>query len=219
MSGFPGSPRLFKGAMIALDPANPLASLVVFQYNPDTVTRTITPRYAGESGEVAQTPHFKGPPEEKISLELEIDATDQLEKGMPPGVPFGVAPTLASLEMMLYPKTLTVIANAALSTAGMIEVIQPEVPLTLFIWNLTRIVPIRLNSLTITEEAFDTGLQPMRAKARIDMTMLTYQELGITSPGGVLFMVHQVAKEVMATVGGTFNSVSNLASGSFGVSI
>jgi hypothetical protein len=219
MSGFSGSPRLLKGAIIGLDPANPLASLVVFQYNPDTVTRTITPRFSGESGDAPQTLHFRGPPEEKISVELELDATDQLEKGMPPGVPFGVAPTLASLEMLLYPKTLSVLVSAGFSAAGMLEVIQPEVPLTLFVWNMTRIVPIRLNSLAITEEAFDTGLQPMRAKARIDMTVLTYQDLGLASAGGVLFMVHQVAKEVMATVGGTFNSISNLASGSFGVSI
>jgi hypothetical protein len=219
MSGFPGSPRLLKGAIIGLDPKNPLASLVVFQYNPDTITRTLTPRYGGESSDTPHTSHFRGPPEEKVSLELELDATDQLEKGMPPGVPFGVAPTLASLEMLLYPKSLSVIANAGLAVGGFLEVVQPEVPLTLFVWNPTRVVPVRMNSLTITEEAFDTGLQPVRAKVRIDMTLLTYQDLGLTSAGGVLSMVHQVAKEVMATVGGTFNSVTNLASGSFGVSI
>lgn len=34
MTTFPGSPRLIKGALIGIDPFNPLASVVVFQYNP-----------------------------------------------------------------------------------------------------------------------------------------------------------------------------------------
>ena len=39
MSNFPGSPRLIKGALIGVDIFNTLASVVVFQYNPDTMTR------------------------------------------------------------------------------------------------------------------------------------------------------------------------------------
>jgi len=45
MTSFPNSHRLQKGAIIGLDPFNPLASVIIFQYNPDTMTRTITPRY------------------------------------------------------------------------------------------------------------------------------------------------------------------------------
>ena len=51
MSTFPNSPRLIKGALIGVDPFNPLASVVVFQYNPDTMTRRLEPRTAGGDGE------------------------------------------------------------------------------------------------------------------------------------------------------------------------
>jgi hypothetical protein len=46
---FPGSPRLIKGALIGIDPLNPLTSVVVFQYNPDTMTRRLMaqPIYGG----------------------------------------------------------------------------------------------------------------------------------------------------------------------------
>lgn len=39
MTTFPNFPRLMKGAIVGVDPMNPLASVVVFRYNPDTMTR------------------------------------------------------------------------------------------------------------------------------------------------------------------------------------
>lgn len=39
MTGFSGSPKTQKGAIVGLDPINPLASVIVFQYNPGTRTR------------------------------------------------------------------------------------------------------------------------------------------------------------------------------------
>lgn len=50
MSTFPGSPRLIKGAIVGLDPKNPVASIVVFQYNPDTMTRRLEARTSGGEG-------------------------------------------------------------------------------------------------------------------------------------------------------------------------
>jgi hypothetical protein len=41
---FPGSPRLTKGAIVGVDKMNPLASIIVFQYNPDTLTRRLEAR-------------------------------------------------------------------------------------------------------------------------------------------------------------------------------
>ena len=37
MTTFPGSPRLLKGAIVGLERANPMASVVVFQFNPDSM--------------------------------------------------------------------------------------------------------------------------------------------------------------------------------------
>jgi hypothetical protein len=202
MSSFPGSPRLQKGALIGMDIYNPLASVVVFQYNPDTFTRTISPQSAGEGADKGEVLRLKAPPQETIKLEIEIDATDQLEQAKEPATSMGIYPALASLEMMLYPKSVAVIANELLLNLGVIEVIPKEAPLTVLVWGLKRVVPVRLTDLSITEEAFDPNLNPTRAKASLGLRVLTYQDLGLLTPGGALFMAHQVAKEAMATSGG-----------------
>jgi hypothetical protein len=211
MSSFPGSPRLMKGAIIGIDPFNPLASVIIFQYNPDTLSRSVTAQTTqdqGRHGDRGEAMRLTGPPRETISLQVEIDATDQLEKADPLATTLGVYPTLASLEMLIYPKSALMIANEVLAALGIIEIIQPEAPLTLFIWGIKRVVPVRLNQFTITEEAFDTSLNPIRAKVDLSLEVLTYQDLGLPSVGGALFMAHQVIKEVMATIGG----VGSLAS-------
>ena len=112
----------------------------------------------------------------------------------------GLYPALAALEMLLYPKSALTVANEVLARLGIIEVIPPEAPLTLLIWGLKRVLPVRLTQLTITEEAFDPTLNPIRAKVSLDLRVLTYQDLGLLSVGGALFMAHQVAKEAMATL-------------------
>jgi hypothetical protein len=212
---FPGSPRLLKGAIIGLDPANPLASVVIFQYNPDTLTRTVQARAAGGGADGSQSEalRLKGPPEETISLEVEVDAADQMERGDAITGQFGVAPSLASLELLLYPKSALVIANEVLAALGIIEVIPPEAPLTLFVWGLKRVVPVRLTQLSITEEAFDPALNPIRAKVGLSLRVLTYDDLGLLSIGGGLFLAHQVIKEVMATISGA-SAVGGAVSGS-----
>lgn len=209
MTTFPGSPKLQKGAIIGLDPFNPLASVVVFQYNPDTLTRTLTPQTSGGTdtsrGEALR---LKGPPEEAIKLDIEIDATDQLEKGDSNTVSMGIYPALSALEMLLYPKSALVIANEVLAAVGIIEIIPQEAPLTLFVWGAKRVLPVRLTSFSITEEAFDPNLNPILAKVSLGMRVLNYTDLGLLSVGGALFMAHQVAKEVMATI----SSVGNISS-------
>jgi len=202
MTTFPNSPRLQKGAIIGVDPANPLASVIVFQYNPDMLTRTLTAQTSGGDADKGEALRLKGPPQETIRLDLEIDAADQLEQAKAPATTFGVYPALASLEMLLYPKSSLMIANEALLSMGMIEIVPPEAPLTLFSWGAKRVLPVRLTSFSITEEAFDPGLNPIRAKVSLEMRVLNYHDLGLASVGGALFMAHQVAKETMATISG-----------------
>jgi len=216
MTSFPGSPRLQKGAIIGLDPFNPLASVIVFQYNPDTMTRTITAQTTSGDADRGEALRLKGPPQETIKLEVEIDATDQLERGNGIAGSMGVYPALASLEMLLYPKSALVLANEVLLNFGIIEVIAPEAPLTLFAWGPNRTLPVRLTELSITEEAYDPNLNPIRAKVSLGLRVLNYNDLGLSSVGGTLFMAHQIAKEVMATIGSVGN-IAGAVSGSFSI--
>lgn len=209
MTTFPGSPRLHKGALVGIDPLNPLASVVVFQYNPDTMTRRLEARAVGGEGDRGEAYRLTGPPKETITLSIEIDATDQLDEGNPLAETMGLHPTLAALEMMLYPKSAAVIANDVLSAIGTIEILPVEGPMILFVWGPARVLPVRLTSFSITEEAYDPLLNPTRAKVELSLTVLSYQDLSVLSPARAMFLVHHIAKEVMATTN-LFNSTANL---------
>lgn len=211
MSSFPGSPRLIKGALIGVGLMGVLESTVVFQYNPDTLTRRLDPRNAKPDGEKGDVTRLAGPPKETITVSIEIDATDQLEEGDTLAVTTGIGPTLAALELMLYPKSTLVIANAVMAALGTVEVLPAEGPLILFVWGPTRVVPVQVTGLTITEEAHDTLLNPIRAKAELTLMVLSYNDLATTSLGRALFLVHQVTTEALA-ISNVFNSVQSIGS-------
>jgi Contractile injection system tube protein len=195
-------PRLQKGMLVGIDLTGARVGAVSFQYNPQTLTRSITPAAPSENGDTKEALRLKAPPSESISLEAALDATDQLEAGHTPANA-GLHSDLAALELLLYPSSASVLANEVLSRLGLIEIVPAMQPLTLFVWGgIRRVLPVRLTSLNITEEAFDTNLNPIRATAKISMQVLTYHDLGLLTPGGALFFVHQVMKEVMAGMGG-----------------
>jgi hypothetical protein len=201
MSISPRSPRVTRGAIVGFDLFNPVASVVVFQYNPDTVTRTLEPQTGGQQGARAEVMRLAGAPIEKIDMDVEIDATDQLEEGDGVATSLGIYPQLSALEMLLYPKSALVIANSIALAIGTIEVIPPEAPFTLLVWGAKRVVPVKLNQFKITEEAHDISLNPMRAKATLQLQVLSYNDLSLTHPGYSVFLAHQIVKETMAVVG------------------
>ena len=205
---FPGAPRVLRGAIVGVDPMNPLASVIVFQYNPESLQRSFQPQAAatgGDGGDRSEALRLKGPPVETIKVDVEIDATDQLETGAGSARELGIYPQLAALEMLLYPKSALVIANTVLMAVGTIEVIPPTAPLTIFIWGPKRVVPVRLTELSVTEEQHDPSLNPIRAKASLGLRVLSYSDLPITNPGYSLFLAHQIVLEAMAVVGSTSN--------------
>ena len=117
MTSFPGSPRLIKGAIVTIDSLNPIPSVIVFQYNPDTMTRRLEARSTGggDNNDRSEAFRLTGAPKETISLNIEVDATDQLETANPIAIASGVYPALSALEMLLYPSSTRIIANTALA--------------------------------------------------------------------------------------------------------
>ena len=219
MTTFPGSPRVMKGAIVGIDPVNPLASVIVFQYNPHTLTRTLQAQTTGgQGGERSEALRLRGAPTEDIRLDVEIDATDQLEQSDPLATTLGIYPQLSALEMLIYPKSALVIANTALLALGTIEVIPPVAPFTLFIWGPKRVVPVRLTQFQIVEEAYDPGLNPIRAKVTLGLRVLSYNDLPLTHPGYAVFLAHQIVKEAMATIGSIGGIGGVAANASFSLS-
>ena len=219
MSTFPNSPRLMKGAIVGIDLFNPLASVTVFQYNPETMTRRLQAQtLGGGEGDRTEAMRLKGAPIETITLDVEIDATDQLETADGTATRLGVYPQLSALEMLIYPKSSVVIANTVLMALGTIEVVPPVAPFTLFVWGPKRVLPVRISDFSIVEEAYDVNLNPIRAKVSLGLRVLSYSDLSVLHPGYHIFLAHQVVKEAMAVVG-SLSSAGAALGGSFDIKL
>jgi len=203
MSGFPASPRLLKAGLVLLDPDSFAVlpnGVIVMQYNPETLTRTLKIKGAEEGGDRSEAMRLTGPPVETIKLDAEIDATDQLEnpEQNQATVEYGIAPQLAALETMVYPASAALQNNYALSQQGTLEIMPIMAPLSLFVWSAARIVPVRLTDFSITEEAFDPRLNPLRAKVSLGLRVLSIDDLYFSDKGGSLYMAYQRQKESLA---------------------
>jgi Contractile injection system tube protein len=213
MPASPITPRLLKGALISLNLPDPTPSVIPFQYNPETLTRSLEAQTAGgEGADRSEALRLKGAPVETIKLDVELDATDQLELGDPTATSSGIYPQLSALEMLIYPASAVVIANTILLALGTIEVLPPSGPFTLFVWGPKRVLPVRVQEFSITEEAYDTNLNPIRAKVSLGLRVLSYNDLPVTNPGYHLFLAHQVVKETLAKIG-TVNSLGAVLKG------
>jgi hypothetical protein len=186
----------------------PLSRVVVFQYNPDEVSRSLQPREGGGSGQGADAHRAWGAPSETVSMTVELDATDQLETGDPIAAASGILPALSALEMLLYPSSVQVLANTALLAAGTIELLPIELPVTVLVWGPARVLPVTITSISITEQAYGPGLVPLRAAVDLAARVLTYDELSVTDLAYGLYLAHLVSKEVLAVVGGVTGAVS-----------
>lgn len=199
MTTFSGSPHLERGYLLSFDQARQRQVTIVFQYNPETVTRRLDVRATGQEGERAEAIRLTGPPKETISFSVEIDAADQLEIEDSTALEYGIYPVLSALELLLYPSIGHVKENLKLAQAGNIEIIPPEAPLTILVWGAHRTVPVRISGFSITEEAHDTMLNPIRAKIELNLNVLSYSDLKPSNLGFHYFMAHHEDKEFIAT--------------------
>ena len=198
--GYSRSPLLLKGALVELTAPLliPVPNVVVFQYNPETVSRSLTPWRPSEGGGAdPETPLVRNgrvqpyDPQETISLTLILDATDALEQPdtHPVASVAGVADRLAALEKLLWPlgggdgllsASVQVSlggASGSLTAEEQAAVEQRMTPVTLFVWGPGRIVPVRLTTFSVTEKVFNPLLYPIRAEVSIAMQVLTETDL------------------------------------------
>jgi len=197
------SPKLIKGGLVVLDVATgAIRRSIALQYNPDTLTRSYQVQGAGGDGqgERAQPFRSKGPAVESIKLEAEIDATDFLEhpEQNANAVQFGIAPQIAALESLVNPTTRELLALSEQSQAGTLEILPAEAPLVLFVWSASRVVPVRVTEFSVTEEAFDVALNPIRAKVSLGLRVMSTDDLGFADRGGGIFLNYLRTREALA---------------------
>jgi len=193
MSGF-----VLKGALVEFMPTFlpiPVPNVIVFQYNPETMTHTWTqPEPATTAGLEESNPlAVKGMPGEAFSFTIAMDARDEIADGSAPAAALaessGIYGRLAALEMLLYPTgtgqpgltgTVSAAILSALSGASSgprRRIPQSVLPVTLFIWGPGRIVPVRVTDLMITEQLYNSALNPIHAEAQLTLRVLTPAEL------------------------------------------
>lgn len=179
-----------------------IIAAISLQYNPETVTRSLQIQaVAGHSdGTYVDMLRLRGPAIEVIKVDIQLDATDELEfpAQNPLAVQYGLQPQISQLEMLVNPTVETLLNDDSMASAGTLEIIPLEQPLTLFVWSTQRVVPVRLTEFSITEEFFDTNLNPIRAKISLGMRVLNVDDLGFNHPGGRMFLTYLNNKETMA---------------------
>jgi hypothetical protein len=213
MTSFPRSPRVTKGALVSVDRQNPIPKLIVFQYNPESMTRDLKAKANTGEGGREEVLRIKGAPSETISMKIEIDATDQLETADRVVVSLGIYPQLSALELLLYPTSSHVKSKTVQALAGTLEIAPPESPLTILATGRNRVLPVRLTSLKIEEKAFDPNLNPIQADVTLSLEVLTYDDFPVQNVGYALSLAYQVSREAMAALG-TVRSLGSIASGS-----
>jgi hypothetical protein len=203
----PISPRLLKGGLVQVDPDTAqVLRVIALQYNPDSLQRSLQVQASGtDGGDRSQALRLKGAAVETIKLEAEIDATDGLAdpSGHPDVVRLAIHPQLAALETLVHPRADDLQRNDALAASGVLEVLPLQAPLTLFVWSVQRVVPVRVTDLSVTEEAFDVALNPIRAKVSLSLRVLSVDDLGFQHRGGTLFMSYLRKKEALAARAGS----------------
>jgi hypothetical protein len=202
MTTFPNSPKLIKGGLVLIDADTArVLSVISLQYNSDSLSRTLQVQAAGaDGGNRVQPLRFKGPAVETFKLEAEIDATDQLEfpAQNPNAGEFGIQPQLALLESLVQPTAAQLAAVDREASSGTLEIAPILAPLALFVWSKSRIVPVKVTDFSITEEAFDPSLNPIRAKVSLGLRVMSIDDLSFSSKGGSLFMAYLQSKEKLA---------------------
>ncbi|MEJ8650066.1 hypothetical protein WKI65_18695 [Streptomyces sp. MS1.AVA.3] len=212
MTRYADIPQPIRSGIVIVDPERGTPQrIIVLQFNPDTLERSVAPQAAGGGGDSGgggsggdrnEALRLKGPAQETWKFTAEIDATDQLDVA----APNGIHPQLAVLEMLVQPTTAQLRAASRLSKKGTIEISPIETPLTLFTWGSKRVMPVRLTELSVTESAFDVNLNPIRAALGIGMKVLTVSDLPAGHRGAELYLAHLAQKEQLARAaqGGSF---------------
>lgn len=209
------TPRVARAGLVIMEPdGQQVRRVIALQYNPDSVTRSLQARGATPDGGERQ--RVSGTATQTISFDAELDATDQLARPDEPGhdveVANGLHPYLAALEGLLNPPLERVLDNDRVAADGFLEIVPASSPSLVLVWSRHRVVPVRLSELSIVEEAFDTGLNPIRAKVSFSLTVLGVPELGTRSRLGAIAVGQHRRLETLAGLKG-FGTVTDLGTG------
>jgi hypothetical protein len=201
--GFPNRPKILRGAFVEFGLSLP-PLFVVFQFNPMQLTRnrSLTFAFPGASGAGTGSDQASTVPQrnarqcraetanlldlqkqqlvtvgdQTIEFDIRLDATDKLDERKTIAEQFGVAPQIATLELMVTPKEESLL-GAAVDTLlgkpkGFSFTRSANPPLILFIFGRKRVLPVNITTMNITETEFSADLNPIRATVSVSLTVI-----------------------------------------------
>lgn len=217
--GFSNQPKILRGAFVEFGISLP-PLIVVFQFNPERISRSRTAyidnsevpeetRQGAQNQDLIQqisgSSLFKIRPrgqrirvqEETLSFDIRLDATDKLDEGDGITENFGIAPQLSTLELMMVPKSQSLLGGAVAALLGgstqsytFFDEDSSNPPITLFIWGRKKVLPVNITSMSINEQEFSTTLNPIRAVVSVRLEVIE----GPNAP----FLYTKALKEVMS---------------------
>ena len=176
MSPLAGAPKLIHAGFVLLDPATAVVTKILeLPLNPETLSRSLE-AIAVSAGPVE--------PREVISFTAVLDASDALAQRDPQATQNGILALLSALELLMYSQGP---AN--------------QQPIVLFVWGSRRILPVRVTSMQIVEQVFDSKLNPIQATVSMSLFSLKDADLPANSRARALWDTHlQVIEQLAAQV-------------------
>ncbi|MEZ8080800.1 hypothetical protein A1OW_20770 [Enterovibrio norvegicus] len=193
-------PNFLKGGIVLLDQQSgePIEAIPLL-INPATLSTQFEVKSPASSQTRAEPMRLNGPPKESISFEATLDATDAMERGDRDALNYGIGHYIAALRGLITPSRRQLMDNDALARQGKLTIIPMVQPLPVFSWGMNRRVPVRFTSLSLQEEFFNSALNPLRAKASVNLQVLTVDDLGFDHPASSLFLHYLAGLERQAS--------------------
>ncbi|MEV1065951.1 hypothetical protein [Streptomyces sp. NPDC050263] len=207
-----------RGGFVFLDPEQGRVLRVVpFQYNPDSITRTLQPRGIGaDAGDRLEALRLQGPPRETFRIDAEFDATDLTAApagGPAPPTGSGLFGMLSALETAVAPTAAQLTQQNDLAAKGILEIAPVQGPLPVLVLGAHRVLPVRMLDLDVAEEAFDAELNPIRARVTLTVRVLTVDDVGFGHRAGGLYLQYQQGRERFAALVGYGGAAVGYAGG------
>lgn len=199
------SSKVVKGAFVAYYENQRQPRTIVFQLNPETIRREILPaRLMRGSSEHAEI-------RERISFMLVVDAHlgDDYFVHDGDGESHGVLPFLSAIELLAYPAD---VFNEGIGSsensgfpgfAGFFARLfrfrgKSPLPYVGLLLGSQRMIPVKIESIHISERAFDATLWPIRASVKIVLNVLTERESSRHRPTGKMYEHYLRLKVLLA---------------------
>lgn len=218
--------NMLRGALIEYGTSliGPIPNVVIFQYNPESLSRVlqIPPRPTGATQR--ETTQAGEHTFEKISFKAHFSAANLLADDKVLARTFGIGPQLSALEKMVLPSSkLAGLVGAAIdaigsaiSGGGATPAAQPipreKYPRILFIWGLTRVLPVTIDAMTIGELEYDALLNPLRAEVDISLSVIAVDGCSddVLAKGALEFTTLAKEAQAIANLANTVDQVADL---------